>query len=130
MAESLLRDETMTGREITSWVLPDLPDRITARELIRLRVRAEVARFNATRDEMFRGLVQPSGATETPQGFRMPGSARIDGEAQADAACRAFDRNAFIMLAGGRQVEDLDDPIDLRDGGTVAFIRLIPLVGG
>lgn len=29
----VLRDETATGREIASWELPDIPERITAREL-------------------------------------------------------------------------------------------------
>src|SRR3954466_6124805 len=39
VAEVVVRDETMAGRAIGEWVLPDLPDQITARELVRLRVR-------------------------------------------------------------------------------------------
>jgi hypothetical protein len=125
-----MRDETLTGREIGSWTLPGLPEQITARELLRLRVREEVARFNATRNDLFRGLVRPAAATETPHGFRMPGGDRVDWEAQADAACAAFARNGFVMLTGDRQVEDLDELIDLRRDNEISFIRLIPLVGG
>lgn len=130
MAEVLMRDETMAGREIGSWVLPGLPEQITARELVRLRVREEVARFNAAQDDVFTGLVRPAAATETAQGFRMPGGKRVDWEAQADAACDAFARNGFVMLTGERQIEDLDELIDLRRDPEISFIRLIPLVGG
>ncbi|MBM2622959.1 hypothetical protein JIG36_46415 [Actinoplanes sp. LDG1-06] len=130
MAEALMRDETMSGREIDSWLLPGLPDRITARELVRLRVREEVARFNATGGDVFRGLVRPAAATETPQGFKLPGRERVDWEAQADAACEAFGRNGFVMLTRDRQIDSLDELIDLRDDNEVSFIRLVPLVGG
>ncbi|MFC7102324.1 hypothetical protein ACFQQB_18840 [Nonomuraea rubra] len=41
------RDESATGRALAEFSLPDLPERISARELVRLRVREEVARHNA-----------------------------------------------------------------------------------
>ncbi|WP_238009952.1 hypothetical protein KZZ52_34940 [Dactylosporangium sp. AC04546] len=130
MAEVIVRDETMSGRAIESRVLPGLPDEISARELVRLRVREEVARFNAEAGEVFHGLVRPVGAEVTPAGFVVPGGRRLDWEAQADAACAAFERNGFVMLAGDRQVDRLDEVIDLRQESTVAFIRLVALVGG
>ncbi|WP_305788664.1 hypothetical protein [Symbioplanes lichenis] len=130
MAEARLRDETMTGREIATRTLPDLPDRITARELLRLRVRDEVARHNAAGGDVFQGLVRPSAATETAQGFRLPGAHRIDWEQQADIACAAFAGNGFVLLTSDRQIEDLDEWIDLRHDNEISFIRLIPLVGG
>jgi hypothetical protein len=122
MAEVVVRDETMAGRAIDEWVLPDLPARISARELVRLRVREEAARFNAAppREGSFRGLVRPTD----------PSSLRLDWEAQADAACAGFASNAFVMIAGDRQIEDLDEVIDLERAHAVAFIRLTPLVGG
>src|SRR5689334_5036383 len=82
MAELVVRDETMVGRAIGEWVLPDLPDRITARELVRLRVRDEVARFNAApaRRDTFAGLVRPAGQSRT----------RVEWEAQAEIACAGF----------------------------------------
>ena len=125
-----MRDETMTGREIGSWILPGLPERITARELLRLRVREEVARFNAAGGPVFHGLVRPAAATETARGFELPAGGRVDWTAQADAACAAFERNGFVMIVGDRQVERLDQIIDLRRDAEVSFIRLVPLVGG
>jgi hypothetical protein len=140
VAEVLVRDETMTGREIESWVLPGLPDEITARELVRLRVREEVARFNASGSGVFRGLVRPSrsssagaaaaGAAAAGAASGGASSGRIDWEAQAEVACAAFAGNGFVMIVGERQVEDLDEVIDLRWTPSVAFIRLVPLVGG
>ncbi|MGW0200419.1 hypothetical protein [Nonomuraea sp. NPDC003201] len=35
----MFRDETATGRELETFSLPGLPERISARELVRLRVR-------------------------------------------------------------------------------------------
>jgi hypothetical protein len=43
VATATLRDETATGRELGSTTLADLPAMLTARELVRLRVREQVA---------------------------------------------------------------------------------------
>lgn len=130
MASVTVRDETATGRPIDSWLLPDLPATVTARELVRLRVREEVARFNADRAEYYRGLVQPGETEVTLNGYRVRGRRRLDWERQADAACEAFMRNGFVLLVGDRQVEDLDEVIDLAADLEVVFVKLVPLVGG
>lgn len=130
MAKLMVRDETMSGRATESWVLPDVQDEISARELLRLRVREEVARFNATSTEVFRGLVRPADSRETPDGFVVREGRRLDWEVQADTACAAFERNGFVMLVGERQIDDLDEMIDVSCDRTVSFIRLVPLVGG
>lgn len=125
-----VRDETGSGRALDSWALTGLPERITARELVRLRVREEVARFNARRGEYYRGLVQPTGTEATLDGFRVGKGRRLDWEQQADIACIAFARNGFVLFVGDRQVEDLAEEIDLRTDPEVSFVRLVPLVGG
>ena len=130
MATVTVRDETATGRAIDQWPLTGLPERISARELVRLRVREEVARFNADQAEVFRGLVRPTDAEATLNGYRVGRGRRLDWERQADAACDAFARNGFVLLVGDRQVEDLDEEIDLLADLEVAFVRLVPLVGG
>ncbi|MCO8274721.1 hypothetical protein M1L60_29405 [Actinoplanes sp. TRM 88003] len=124
MPEALLRDETMTGRPLKSWRLPDLPDHMTARELLRLRVRDEVARHNAADTAVFHSLVRPTDAGHRPPGHH------LEWTTEADVACEAFGHNAFVMLTPTRQVESLDDVIDLRHEPEVTFIRLTPLVGG
>ncbi|MEV4844496.1 hypothetical protein AB0K20_14915 [Micromonospora matsumotoense] len=130
MATVTVRDETATGRAIDQWPLAGLPERISARELVRLRVREEVARFNADQTDLFRGLVRPTDAEATWNGYRVGQGRRLDWERQADAACAAFARNGFVLLVGDRQVEDLDEEIDLLAEPEVAFVRLVALVGG
>ena|ERR1700730_11374220 len=124
-----LRDETAAGRRVGSIVL-DVPQTITLRDLIRLRVREEVARYNAAPTERFQGLVKPTRAEEDLNGYRMLEKTRIDWEKQADAAVKSFERNGFVVLVGERQVTELDSQLDLDEASDVAFVRLVPLVGG
>jgi hypothetical protein len=124
------RDETAAGAPVAGFQVAGLPDRLTVRELIRLRVREEVARHNARPSDRFHGLVRPDGAEAEPNGHRLRGPRRLDWERQADIAERAFLGNGFFVLAGDRQVEDLDEEIDLTGDPDLVFIRLVPLVGG
>ncbi|MQY07632.1 hypothetical protein [Actinomadura macrotermitis] len=105
------RDETPSGKPLAEFQVADLPAAMTVRELIRLRVREEVARANAHR------LVQPD-----PH--------RVDWERQADLAERAFEGNGFFMLVGDRQAESLDETVDLTTDPELVFIKLIALAGG
>jgi len=130
MATVTVRDEAPSGRALDTWLLPDLPASITARELVRLRVREEVARYNAAVPEYFRGLVQPTDAEVTLNGYRLPHRRTLDWEKQADTACAAFARNGFVMLVGDHQIEELDEVIDLGTDLEVSFVKLVPLVGG
>ena len=130
MPSLTVEDRTATGRPTGSITLPDLPERITLRDLIRLRVREEVARYNLKPIETFKGLVQPDGSTQTIDGFRLPKPRRIDWERQADIAIDQFGRNGFFVLVDGKQVIDLDATLDLRGPMDVGFIRLTPLIGG
>lgn len=124
------RDETATGRSLHSFDLFDVPELITVRELIRLRVREEVARYNAAPTPSFTGLVRPEDAQVDDGIVQLPSLRRLDWEAQADVACLAFERNGFFVLVGGRQAESLDDEVDTRTGADIAFVKLVPLVGG
>ncbi|MFD1543842.1 hypothetical protein [Nonomuraea guangzhouensis] len=130
MALVTFRDETATGRALEEFSLPDLPERISARELVRLRVREEVARYNAAPSRHFHGLIKPSDAEAELNGYRMPTARKLNWERQADAAEAAFARNGFLLLVGDRQIEDLDTEIDLIADPVVSFVKLVPLVGG
>ncbi|WP_141584155.1 hypothetical protein [Actinomadura sp. WMMA1423] len=124
------RDETAAGAPVDGFQVAGLPDRMTVRELIRLRVREEVARHNARPSDRFRGLVRPDGAEAELNGYRLREPRRLDWERQAEIAERAFLGNGFFVLAADRQVEDLDEEIDLTGDPDLVFIKLIPLVGG
>ncbi|MEV0166650.1 hypothetical protein B0I32_13195 [Nonomuraea fuscirosea] len=130
MASVTFRDESATGRALEEFSVPGLPDLISARELVRLRVREEVARHNASPTAHFRGLVKPTDAEAELNGYRLRTARRLDWERQADATEAAFARNGFLLLVGDRQIEDLDVLIDLAADPVVSFVKLVPLVGG
>jgi len=102
----------------------------TARELIRSRVQQEVERHNQLLPEVFCGLVQPEESERILNGFRMKTRRPLDWQKQFERACAAFQRNGFLLLVDGRQVSELDEPIELRAGSEVQFVKLVPLVGG
>ncbi|MEU6421814.1 hypothetical protein [Streptomyces spiralis] len=130
MATVTFRDETATGKALSEWEVAGLPDRMTVRELIRLRVREEVARHNARPSDRFNGLVRPDDAETELNGYRLRETRRIDWERQAEIAERAFLSNGFFVLAGDRQAEDLDEVVDLTADPDLVFIKLVALVGG
>jgi hypothetical protein len=105
VSDLLIRDETATGRVLGTWHLLGLPDLVTARELVRRRVREALTAPDA---------VTPDGGWETA----------------ADEACTAFAHNGFVLLVGERQIASLDEIVDVREEPEVVFIRLIALAGG
>jgi hypothetical protein len=111
-----IRDETtfsLGGDDDRGFTL-DLPEeQITVRELIRARVYQEVHDYNLDQPEYFQGLVQPS-----------------DAERQFELARRAFYSNGFILLVDDRQVDELEEEIEIKPDTTVTFLKLVPLVGG
>lgn len=123
-----LIDETTAGerREAGDVLLGSA--KTTLRELIRERVRREVARYNESPPDVFRGLVEPEESERILNPER--GRRTLDWEKQADRAVRSFRSNGFLVIARGRQLTDLDEEIDLADGETVSFLRLVPLIGG
>jgi hypothetical protein len=124
------RDETVTGRRLEELAIADLPETMTVRELVRLRVREEVARYNARPSHHFRGLVRPDDAEIELNGYRLRTPRRLEWEQQAVIAERAFARNGYFVLVGDRQMEDLDEIVDLTDDLELVFVKLVQLVGG
>ena len=104
-----IADATASGCEIARRLLADVPSTVTLRELVRLRVREEVARHNA----------------DVPGGSR-----HLDWEQEATAAVEAFQRNGFFVFVGARQIDNLDERLRLAETDVVSFVRLVPLEGG
>ncbi|MGW2377274.1 MULTISPECIES: hypothetical protein [Kitasatospora] len=131
MATVIFVDETTSGVRRDAWRLAVAEERLTLRELLRRRVHQEVAEHNARGPEVFHGLVQPTRAERTLNGYRRPvEDGPVDPERQFLSAVEAFGRNGFLVLVGDRQVEDLDAELDLRTDTEVCFLKLVPLVGG
>lgn len=126
----VVADASAPGRETFRRLLADVPSPVSLRDLIRFRVREEVATYNANPVPRFNGLVQPVGAEVTLNGYELKAPRRLDWEKQAEAALGAFARNGFFVFVGDRQVDDVDEELTLAETDVVSFVRLVPLVGG
>jgi hypothetical protein len=125
-----IHDESATGETLLELTLNVFAERITVRDLIRLRVWHEVEEYNRRRPDTFRGLVQPTDSERTLNGYLLKQPRTIDASTQLAKAIAAFRRNQIIMLVDDRQVESLDEEITLGPTTRVSFLRLTPLVGG
>jgi len=123
-------DVSGAGRVGATTLLEGISSRTTLRDLVRTRVRDEVARFNAAPQPIFRGLVMPEGGAPAEDGFRVPRQRQLDWERQADRAIEAFGRNGFFVLGDDRQVTELDEELELTADTDIRFVRLVQLVGG
>lgn len=123
-------DETSSKETLREFRLELASERLTARELLERRVRAEVAAYNAAPADVFQGLVQPSESERVLNGFRVRERKKLDADAQVRAAVEAFERNGFLLLLDDRQVEDLDAQVVIGPETCARFVRLVPLMGG
>jgi hypothetical protein len=131
MATIVTTLQELPGRsEAAELTLEFLTEHITVRELIRSRVYQEVTEYNASRPEYFRGLVQPTDAERVLNAYRLRTRRKLDWEEQYQRALKAFAGNGIVILVDQRQVEDLDEQIELRHDTKISFLRLMPLVGG
>jgi hypothetical protein len=130
MATVMFVDEATNGSHVRQWGMDVTEERVALRELIRRRIHQEVAEFNAAGTAMFRGLVRPSSAERTPDGYRLRPGHRVDPDEQFARAVEAFGRNGFVVLVSGRQVLSLDEEIDLARDAELTFLKLVALVGG
>ena len=125
-------DETSTGERLHELTieLRLVRERMTVRELITRRIRAEVRAHNATPVEIYRGLVQPAEAERVLNGYRFKEARQIDEDAQITKAMEAFQGNGFLLIVGDTQEDDLEAEVVLGEGVRVSFVKLVPLVGG
>lgn len=124
-------DQLNTGSERQPAVTLKLAsERISVRELIETRVREEVEQFNAKKPKLYRGLVQPTDAEQTLNGFRLRKTKTIDPDKQVEAAIEAFDKGSILLLVDDRQVDSLTEELGITSTTEVVFLKLVPLVGG
>jgi hypothetical protein len=102
---------------------------LTVRELIRRRVYQEVEDFNREQPEIFRGLVQPTDAEQTLNGYKLRKRRALDWKPQFEKALAAFEANQILLLVNEKQAGSLDEEIEIKPGTPVSFLRLTLLVG-
>jgi len=125
-----IHDATSSGQKTRSFTLECLTERMTVRELIRARIYQEVQDYNTREPEYFRGLVEPTQAERTLNGYRLRERRKLDWQEQFQRAVEAFERNGFFVLVGDRQAESLDEEFEVKLDTEVSFVKLVPLVGG
>jgi hypothetical protein len=81
-----IRDETASGQPLREWMLDVLTERIPVRDLLKSRIRQEVEDFNRSHGTTFRGLVQPTDAEATLNGFRLKRPRQLDCQPQLEKA--------------------------------------------
>jgi hypothetical protein len=115
-------------------------ERVSAREIIRSRVAAEVEELNRKRDAEWpmrigsyivgHGEGSHEAMLNSAPSMAPHRARRLDIEAETERAILAFNRHRFIMLLDDRQIDDLDEIIGLRPASEVVFVHLTPLKGG
>ena len=123
-------DETTSGSEASRISLEVESTQLTLRDLIRERVRQEVAVYNENQPEIYYDLVQPENSEKMLNGYRVKTRNPLDWQRQFEAAVRSFEQNGIFVLLDGKAIGSLDDSIELQPGTEVRFLRLVPLMGG
>ncbi|WP_394749342.1 hypothetical protein [Spongiimicrobium salis] len=129
--EITLRDTTFTGDILHEITIAVQHERTTVKELIAARVETEVKAYNDKLPEYFKGLIQPTQAEKTLNGYKLKDRKRkIDVEKQVLIAWEAFQQNGYFVLIDEQQVENLEQEVLIRKSTEVNFVKLTPLVGG
>jgi hypothetical protein len=132
MSIALRITEKILGAEDVAVPNLRLPaSRLAAREILRRRVAAEVARYNAgvATGSLLIPASAPKRMLNGPRPAPHPGRL-LAVEPQLALAAAAIEKGRVLMLLDGRQVVDLDEEFDLTDASEARFVQLVPLVGG
>lgn len=123
-------DKVAGLREIKGPRLTFSLDRVTAREIVCARVRAECERV-VEGGSIFAPPVTPSAHETTLNGPRKKREPkRPDVNEQIAVALGAIESGRVIMLVDGAQVADLDTTLPIAPFSEATFLRLVPLAGG
>ena len=125
-----IKDQTFAGKILNEIELEFRTETVTVRDIITERVFKEVSNYNSKLPEYFNGLVEPTDAERTLNGYKLKPKQIIDAEKQAYIALDAFQKNGFFLLIDTIQSESLEQEVLLRMDTKISFIKLTPLVGG
>jgi hypothetical protein len=125
-----IKDENFSGSIINEINLDFQQENVTVRDIITQRVIHEVENYNQKLPEYFNGLVEPSDAEKTINGFKLTTRKMIDAEKQVYVALDAFTKNGYFLLIDTIQSESLEQEVFLKSTTSISFIKLTPLVGG
>lgn len=123
-----MRDQSRAGHVLGGAVVEGLPGRTTLAELVRVRVRHEVATYNAAPGPVYRGLVAPEGAIRHSDGFRMSSTRPLDAERLVRAVHEAVAAGVVHFRVGEQTHDDLAAPFDADEVDEVVVVMDRPIV--
>lgn len=106
------------------------------RELIARIVLEEVEAFRQRQEErrLFRMLTEAEILREAERGKVDPGGREgqqeVDPQEAVRLALQAFEDRLYYVFIDGVQLQSLDQPVRVKSGSRVLFVRLVPLAGG
>jgi hypothetical protein len=105
-----------------------LPERVlSVRALVEQHVRAEVQRAQEQRSNSLALHYILSNTPHTPpESYSQP----LDVDHEIERACTALHEGRYLLLVDGLSFRKLDEQVSLTERSVVAFVRLVPLVGG
>lgn len=126
-----IKDATFSGDILNEIEIAVQNERTTVKDLIAARVTSEVKSYNEKLPEYFKGLIQPSDAEKTLNGFRLKRrEKKIDVEKQIWTALDSFQKNGYFILIDNQQAEDLDQEVLVSKTTEISFVKLTQLIGG
>jgi hypothetical protein len=140
-------EQDLCGKPSGELTFELLTETVTVRELIRSRVYERVqdhARGTASADggrlpaignvpfvKPAESMVESTEAERALNGTQTARAERqVDWRPEFEQACKAFETNQLLVLVDSRQVSELDEVVTVRHDSRVAFMKLVPLVGG
>ena len=77
-----LKDETFAGKVLNELQIEFSKETVTVKDIITLRVHKEVDTYNEKAQEFYNGLVEPTDAEKTINGYKLKSKRIIDAEKQ------------------------------------------------
>ena len=125
-----LKDETFAGKVLNELQIEFSEETVTVKDIIASRVVKEVEAYNTKAQGFYNGLVEPTDAEKTINGYKLKPKRIIDAEKQVYIALDAFMSNGYFLLIENIQSESLDQAVHLKPDTKISFVKLTPLVGG
>jgi hypothetical protein len=126
----LIKDENASGKVLQEVSIGFNTENVSIKDIIEARVKQEVDNYNNKLPEYYNGLIEPSDAEKTINGYKLRNKRKIDPEKQAYIALDAFQKNGFFVLVDNQQYSSLDEIVRLHNDTCISFVKLTPLVGG
>jgi hypothetical protein len=107
-----IKDESFAGKVLNEIYIEFNRETVTVKDIIEARVIKEVEEYNKKSSEYFNGLVEPTDAEKTLNGYKLKTKRIIDAEKQIYIALEAFQKNGYFVLIDTIQSESLEQELD------------------